>query len=306
MIGAKPAVVGGFVLSGLLLSVVGILLVVGTHLFSQEVHAVVYFQGSVAGLEVGAPVTFRGVRVGSVTRIGLNLNLKDLSAHIPVYLDLDTSDVTLITDGVKNRPLDFDRLRKAGLQAQLGTQSFVTGELRVDLDFLPKVHSTYLGGNVDQNEIPSSPSKLETLEAEIADLPLKQLAEDTRQTLVSIRRVADALGPRIGPLADNIEGTSTAAHVTLNQIDSLAREGRQQLSVNGDELSEVLKSSDKTIRDADTVVRSVNEMAGPHSAMRDDLQAATRDLAASASSLRAFSQEIQRNPSNLLKQGKAP
>jgi hypothetical protein len=40
--------------------------------------------------------------------------------------------------------------------------------------------------------------------------------------------------------------------------------------------------------------------------MRDDLQAATRDLAASASALRAFSQEIERNPSNLLKQGKAP
>ena len=89
MIDAKPAVVGGFVLGGLVLSVVGILLVAGTHLFSHEVHAVVYFQGSVAGLEVGAPVTFRGVSVGSVTRIGLDLNLKDLSAHIPVYLDLD-------------------------------------------------------------------------------------------------------------------------------------------------------------------------------------------------------------------------
>jgi paraquat-inducible protein B len=244
--------------------------------------------------------------VGSVTKIGLNLNLKDLSAHIPVYLALDTSVVTLVTDGSKSEPLEFDRLRKAGLQAQLGTQSFVTGQLRIDLDFLPKVHSTYLGGNVDGNEIPSSPSKLETLEAEIADLPLKQLAEDTRQTLVSIKRVSDALGPRIGPLADNIEGTSTAAHVALNQIDSLAKEGRQQLSVNGDELSQVLKSSDKTVSDVDTVVRSVNEMAGPHSAMRDDLQAATRDLAASASALRAFSQEIERNPSNLLKQGKAP
>jgi paraquat-inducible protein B len=306
MSGAKPAIVGGFVLGGMIMSVVGILLVLGTHLFSHEVHAVVYFQGSVAGLEVGAPVTFRGVRVGSVTKIGLNLNLKDLSAHIPVYLALDTSVVTLVTDGSKSEPLEFDRLRKAGLQAQLGTQSFVTGQLRIDLDFLPKVHSTYLGGNVDGNEIPSSPSKLETLEAEIADLPLKQLAEDTRQTLVSIKRVSDALGPRIGPLADNIEGTSTAAHVALNQIDSLAKEGRQQLSVNGDELSQVLKSSDKTVSDVDTVVRSVNEMAGPHSAMRDDLQAATRDLAASASALRAFSQEIERNPSNLLKQGKAP
>lgn len=52
----------------------------------------------------------------------------------------------------------------------------MTGELRIDLDLKRDAHATVLGGNVDGDEIPSNPSKLETLEAEIADLPLKQIA----------------------------------------------------------------------------------------------------------------------------------
>ena len=62
---ANPVVVGGFILSGLALGVAAVLLFGGTHLFSPVVHAVVYFRESVANLNVGAPVTFRGVRVGA-------------------------------------------------------------------------------------------------------------------------------------------------------------------------------------------------------------------------------------------------
>jgi len=75
-------------------------------------------------------------------------------------------------------------------------------------------------------------------------------------------------------------------------------------TINGDELQKVLASSDKTVKDADTLLTSLHDATAPNSRMRDDLEAATRDLAASASSLRAFSHEIERNPSDLLKRGK--
>jgi paraquat-inducible protein B len=106
MTAAKPAVIGAFVLGGLGLGVVAILMFGGGQFFTRTVHAVAYFQGSVAGLEVGAPVTFRGVRVGAVTRIAVNLNLKDLTARIPVYLDLKPSQVSLedTTPGQRRAP----------------------------------------------------------------------------------------------------------------------------------------------------------------------------------------------------------
>jgi paraquat-inducible protein B len=267
----------------------------------------------VAGLEVGAPVTFRGVRVGSVTRIGVNINLKDLSARVPVYMEMQPSTVKLAGDGASDSKSVYRRLLLAGLETQLGMQSLVTGQLRVDLDLKPNAHATFLGGNVNGDEIPSSPSKLETLEAEIAELPLKQIADNANQTLESIRRVTDALGPRVGPLLDSLKQTSDSAHVTMDaahmavvHIDSVAIEGKQQLTDNGDALKGVLASSDRTVRDADALIASLNAMTAPNSRIRDDLQSTTRDLAASASSLRNFAHELERNPSDLFKRGKAP
>jgi paraquat-inducible protein B len=192
-------------------------------------------------------------------------------------------------------------------------QSLVTGQLRVDLDLQPGAHATYLGGDTRGNEIPSSASKLQTLEAEIADLPLKEIAQNANQTLESIKRVTDALGPRVGPLLDSLKqtseaahGTMDAAHVAADHIDSLAIEGKQQLTDNGDALKRVLASSDRTVHDADALIESLNEMTAPNSRIRDDLQSTTRDLAASASSLRNFTHEIERNPSDLFKRGKPP
>ncbi len=310
---AKPALVGAFVLSGLALFVIAIMLFAGTHLFQPEITAVTYFQGSVAGLEVGAPVTFRGVRVGSVTRIGVSINMKDLLSRIPVYMELSTSTVRLDGVGGDDARSIRRRLLAAGLEAQLSMQSLVTGELRVELDLQPGAHPTFVGGDADDDEIPSSPSKLQTLEAEIGDLPLKQIADNANRTMESIRVVSDQLGPRVGPLLDSLKQTSDAAHGTMDaahlavtHIDSLAIDGRGQLAANGDALQGLIASSDHTVRDADALVASLNEMTAPNSRMRDDLQSTMRDLAASASSLRTFTQEIERNPSNLLKRGKAP
>lgn len=310
---AKPALVGAFVLSGVALLVIALILFAGKHLVGRQVSAVSYFQGSVAGLDVGAPVTFRGVRIGSVTKIGIQINLKDLSSRIPVYMEMNPSGVSLVGHSNDNADSIRKSLLAAGLEAQLGMQSLVTGELRVDLDLQPGAHAIYLGGDTSGEEIPSSASKLQTLEAEIGDLPLKQIADNANLTLVSIRKVTDQLGPGVGPLLDSLKRTSESAHVTMDaahvavaHIDSLALDGRRQLAANGDALQGLIASSDRTVHDADALVLSINEMTAPNSRMRDDLQSTMRDLAASASSLRSFTHEIERNPSNLIKRGKAP
>jgi len=305
MSAAKPALVGVFVLSGLLLAVAAILLFGGMRLFSPAVHAVVYFRGSVANLDIGAPVTFRGVRVGTVTAVTVNLDMTDLTARIPVFLDLYPSRISLRNGTGGQMEASFDRLLKAGLRAQLTMQSLVTGQLRVDLDLLPDAEATTVGGDSGRTEIPSVPSQLQTIEEEIAALPLKQIAENASQALISIRQVADTLPPRIGPMADSFKQTSDAARVTLEDIDRLAVAGQHQLTANGDELKRVLAASDRTARDAEAMIASLQEMTAPNSPMRSDIQATLRDLAASASSLRGFTHQIERDPSALLMSGRA-
>jgi paraquat-inducible protein B len=297
---AKPAVVGGFILSGLALGIGAILLFGGTQLFRPTMHAVVYFQGSIANLDVGAPVTFRGVRVGTVTRIAVTLNMTDLTARIPVYLDLDPSKIFQENSVAEQTDTGFDRLLKAGLRAQLDMQSLVTGQLRVDLDLLPGTVAQTVGNSPGRPEIPSIPSKLQTLEGEVSELPLKEIAENARQALAAMQRVAGMLAETIGPMADSLKQTSEAAHVTLDHVDQLAIAGRHELAVNGDALKRVLITSDRAMSDAETLLISLKEMTAPNSPMRSDLQAATRDLAESAGSLRGFTREIERDPSVLL------
>jgi len=81
--------VGAFVLGGLALLVLGIMLLGGGRLFSNDLEYVMYFDGSVSGLSTGAPVVFRGVPMGSVTRINLVANARDSNVTIPVYIRID-------------------------------------------------------------------------------------------------------------------------------------------------------------------------------------------------------------------------
>jgi paraquat-inducible protein B len=82
-------VVGGFVLGAIVLLVAAIVLFGGGALFQRTTRALIYFQGSVSGLSIGAPVQFRGVTVGSVADIDLEMNAETGAATIPVKLDLD-------------------------------------------------------------------------------------------------------------------------------------------------------------------------------------------------------------------------
>jgi paraquat-inducible protein B len=301
MTAAKPLVVGSFVLSGLALGIAAILLFGGMHLLRPSVRAVVYFQESVANLNVGAPVTFRGVRVGTVTKIAVHLDMTDLTARIPVYLDLEPEKVFVDNGGSGSTEASFDRLLTAGLRAQLNMQSIVTGQLRVDLDVQPGIAAPILVNDGKRPEIPSVPSRMQTLEGEFGDLPLKDIAENARQALASIQRVADDMPRQIGPLTDSLTQSSDAARLTLGNIDQLVLATTRQLSVNGDQLGRLLVSSDVAVRDSDKLVASLKDMAAPESQIRTDLQSAIRDLAASASSLRNFTHDIERDPSAVLR-----
>ena len=94
---AKPdnaKLVGAFVLGALVLLVAAVAVFGGGALFRRNTPAVVYFQGSVAGLSVGAPVTFQGVTIGSVSRIVLEMSATTGEARIPVYIEFNSDAIT--------------------------------------------------------------------------------------------------------------------------------------------------------------------------------------------------------------------
>jgi paraquat-inducible protein B len=159
---------------------------------------------------------------------------------------------------------------------------------------------------------------MQTLKDKLTDLPLHELVDDMRTTLAHIRTVADDVEGKVGPLTDSARRTIDATGVTmraatdavrtldtdagrtLGNIDRLAIDTRQQVLLSSHALQLVLASADRTAHSAESVVASLNTMAAPRSQIRGDLEASMRDLAASASSLRTFTRNLERSPISAL------
>jgi paraquat-inducible protein B len=307
----KPLLVGTFVLGGLALGVLAILLFGGAHLFSRTARIVSVFTGSVAGLGVGSPVTFRGVTIGKVDDIKVQIDATNHTGVIPVYMIIEPGKVEWTNGPFRGDAPSMTAAINAGLRAQLRSESLVTGQLTVDLDFYPgnPIALARLKGKTLQ--VPTMPSDMQNLKDEISDLNLRDLAEKTRLTMASMRQLLDEAGRRIGPLADSLQSTlettrNTLVAVqgnsarTLENIDKLAVEGRGQIATNGRDLDQVLRTAQATAAQAERLVATLNEMTAPRSPIRDDLQSSVRDLAATAGSLRAFTHDLERDPAGTL------
>jgi paraquat-inducible protein B len=300
---AKPVVVGSFVLGALALGVLAILIFGGMHLFTNTVRVVVFFRDSITGLEPGAPVTFRGVPIGRVERMRLHVDVIHQTNWIPVYLDLDIGRITWVNGSVGGDRADLRRAVNAGLRAQLVSQSLVSGESSVNLDFHPDTEALLAGHADDAVEIPTIPSDMQNLKDDFRNLNLREIGLKTRQVLVSMQRVLDDLDGKIGPLADGLQTTlgTTSAAVrafqvdaarTMADVDRLANESHDQITTNGKDLDQLLQSAERAANHADALVVSLNDMTSA----RGDLQASLRDLSASASSLRSLTHDLDRNP----------
>jgi len=264
---------------------------------------VVVFRDSIAGLEIGAPVTFRGARIGRVERMRPHIDVHHQTSWLPVYLDLDLDRIAWADGTVGDKRADLQAAVDSGLRAQLVSQGLVGGDMGVNLDYRPGTPALLAGRSEDAFEIPTVPSDLQDLKDQLLKLDLPEIGQQVRETLSSVRHVTQELGARIGPLADGLQTTLSAAtdavhqlqlesaH-TLGDIDRLANESREQIATNGNDLDRLLKKADETTGRADALVESLNDMTSP----RGDLQASLRDLAASAGSLRGLTHDLERNP----------
>ena len=299
---ARPALVGSFVLGALALGVLAILIFGGSNLFAKNLRVVVVFKDSIAGLDVGAPVTFRGMQIGRVEGMRLHVDVKHQASWIPVHLEINLDRISW-TNGSGGDRVDLQAAVDAGLRAQLVSQGLVSGEASVNLDYYPGTPALRAGHPEDAFEIPTIPSGIQDLEDQLRKLDLPAIGMKTQQVLASMQHLLDELNGRVGPLADGLKATLTttadAVHRlqsdstrTLADIDRLANESRSQIATNGDDLDRLLKTAEQTTARADELVVSLNDMSSP----RGDLQASLRDLAASASSLRSLTHDLERNP----------
>ncbi|MBS3917077.1 MAG: MCE family protein, partial [Sulfuritalea sp.] len=154
---ADPALIGAFVLGALALAVVTILLVAGGEWFRERSQHRLYFEGAAHGLQVGAPVVFLGVKVGTVKHIQLGLDESNHKFVVPVTIEIEPHVVRMRN----GEPIDLRNretvsgLVQRGLRARLRMQSILTGQLYVDLDFHPDKPAHFVATDPAISEIPT-------------------------------------------------------------------------------------------------------------------------------------------------------
>ena len=160
---ANPTAIGLFLSGALLLSVIGVATLASSSWFNKRSTFISYFGESVNGLEVGAPVKFQGVPVGSVTDLLIQIELTDKTFEVPVQYEIDLTRLT----SKAGTFVDLSRrsvLRQQiadGLRAQLQMESVVTGQLYVELTYRPDAAPPMLvHGSDEVQEIPTTPSLL--------------------------------------------------------------------------------------------------------------------------------------------------
>jgi paraquat-inducible protein B len=232
---ASPTLIGAFVLAGVALLVAGVLVFGGRELFQQKQEFVTYFEGSVQGLRVGSNVLFRGVRVGYVTDIEVTTDESMLNYEIPVTFEILPDAVTVFAGG-RAVPLSatgarLDDMIKAGLRTQLDVESFVTGQLVVNLDMHPEKPAVFRGSNSQLKEIPSIPSGIQQVMQRV-----QKFLNDVEQKVPAEQVVQDLLGAirGINELANSpdLRAAIAGASRLVNSLDTQALPGQLQATVS--------------------------------------------------------------------------
>ena len=209
---ARQAAIGAFVLVGTGLALAAIVLFGNFHPFSHTIKAAIVFQDSISGLSIGAPVTFRGVHVGAVAAIAVQFDQETQTALIPVTVQLDPGGVVLTTQG-SGMALNLPDLVTHGLRAELNTQSFVTGQSEIDLNFYPNEPAVLHPSLTTLPEIPTRQSTLQRVRDELSQLPLHELAENTLATLRSLRGLTEKLDQSLPPRCRLLGGKPLKVHL---------------------------------------------------------------------------------------------
>jgi len=190
---ANKAAIGIFVTGAIILLVTGISVFGSRMLFEKADKYVLFFDGSVKGLTTGAPVVFRGVKIGTVDQINLLYDQKIKDTFILVIIKVELSRVKGMAERI-GYP-DYGELIKKGLRARLELQSLVTGQLMIAFDFHPNKPAKLLGIMKQYPELPTIPMAQGVMDI-VQELPLKEIANNVKETIAGINKLINSEGFR--------------------------------------------------------------------------------------------------------------
>lgn len=311
---AYKTLVGAFVLGGIALFTIGLVILGSGRLLSDALEYVLYFDGSVNGLSVGAPVVFRGVPMGTVTQISLVANASDSNVTIPVTIQIDRKSFIRASGASLSEKAQAEIIRRMvdkGLRARLVMGSLITGQYKIELDFFPNTRMSFRSSDPD-SEIPTIPSPIDTLQKTFARLPIDKMADSLTEILTSLN---NAVGNgQLSGAINSFTGAFDELHRLfaepalkeslvdmLNQMEHSAKKVFEEIPVTLEIFNQTMRNIGKAADEIGRVSRAADNAISPDSPTMNELRRLIREATAAARSLHNFADMLERNPEALLK-----
>jgi len=319
---ANKKAIGAFVVAALVLALAAIIVFGSGKFFVERNLFVTFFEGSVKGLRVGAPVVFRGVKVGEVTKMMIYAHRDDQSFEIPVILEIQEDNFKSIGPAIKDAKKYVQELIKKGLRAQLQMQSMVTGQLMVNLDFYPDTPVRLVGTDKiviakGVMELPTIQTAMQKLGKTLEDIPIGEVVDSVnkslkaiealvtseeltkslhyfKQTMKAIRDLARHLDEKIDPLATDLGQTMKDAQRLLRNVDSQVDPLVVRIKNSAD-------AARRAVKEVESAFANITALTAKGSEERKQIDRTLKEFQAAARSIRLWAEYLERHPEALIR-----
>jgi paraquat-inducible protein B len=320
---SNPTALGVFLVFGLALGLAGVLTFSSGSFFHAQSKFILYFDGSLKGLNPGAPVKFRGVTIGKVDQVLIRHNQAPLDYAMPVIIALDKKLAQTKSDEnlqIGNHARLTENIR-GGLRGRLDAESLVTGVLYVSLDMVPNAPPPVFHQiRTEYSEMPTMPSQVQQLLANLEhfDLPgisakLNALLSRLDSSLGNLdlaqinAGVTNLLGAANQLLATpELTNSIVSFRRTLNSAETLLKRVDGHVDPLADNITNTLFEAQNTLANLRRVAQNVSDLLGPDNSLGSDLTQAAEQLGNAGRAVADLAEFLQRNPSALLTGRKRP
>jgi paraquat-inducible protein B len=320
----SKTVIGGFVISAIVLLVVGVLIFGSGKFFKRTNKYVLFFEGSVKGLNAGSPVAFRGVEIGSVESVVLHADRETLNIQIPVIISTESDRIHVTGGAGRSQQENIPKLIDLGLRAQLTMESMVTGQLMIDLDFHPEEPAKLVGTDLKYPEIPTIPSTIQKLAEDLEKLPIEKIfqkvsdaadgleqilnspelketisslkvaAQGAEKLIMSADKLVKNVDGQVGPLAESIKVAAIDAQKLLKDVDREIVPVVSSIRTAADAAKAALVQGEETLKTLENGI-------GEDSALVYDLRNALKELSSAGRSIRVLADYLEQHPDALIR-----
>jgi len=316
---ANKTMIGAFVVGAVVLVVGGVLMFGSGKFLKKRIPYVMYFDSSVKGLDVGASVVWRGVKIGTVTDVLLRADPIALTVEIPVFIEVEPDRMERVGEvSVKRTPGESMRLLiEKGLRAQLQMQSLVTGKLMVELDYHPDKPAQLRGRDPDYVEIPTIETDLAELAQKIEKVPIEEIfnklhsavdgiekvinSPELMEAITSFNDTLDDVEKLIEDVNRHVDPLLTATEETVRDAQGLVRNVDGRVGTLAASADDAIKSAAVALDQANETLKSVEDSAGDDSTLYFEVNSALMEISAAARSIRLLADYLNQHPESLLR-----